>query len=166
MYDIQPENAMAFHLRYWERAVRNGSAEYNYAEWNRDSRQDAARHIKNDTRRQPRPEEHVDLDPQVRIICPAGGIIIFSGAHLHSTVPNSSGVTRFSIDFRTVHLEDVRRGAGAVNVDSACTGTTMGDYLRGSDSSHLPDDVISESEPGNALSLVKGVASGAGVGAV
>ena len=143
VYDIEPDNAMAFHLRYWAHAVRNGSAEYNYAEWNRESRQNAAQHVKTDTRKQPRPEEPVELDPQVRLICPPGGIIVFSGAHLHSTVPNTSGRTRYSIDFRTVHLDDVLSERGAPNVDSACTGTTMADYLRGTDLVHLAADVIS-----------------------
>jgi len=142
VYDIEPENAMAFHLRYWAHAVRNGSAEYNYAEWNRESRRNAAQHITVDTRKQPRPEETVELDPQVRLICPPGGIIVFSGAHLHSTVPNTSGRTRYSIDFRTVHLDDANADSGAPNVDSASTGTTMGDYLRGTDLAHLPADGI------------------------
>jgi hypothetical protein len=142
VYDIEPENAMAFHLRYWARAVRNGSAEYNYAEWNRESRRNAAQHITVDTRKQPRPEESVELDPQVRLICPPGGIVVFSGAHLHSTVPNTSGRTRYSIDFRTVHLDDANADGGAPNVDSASTGTTMADYLRCTDLAHLPADVI------------------------
>jgi len=142
MYDIEPRNAMAFHLRYWARAVRNGSAEYNYAEWNRESRKNAAQHITVDTRKQPRPEEPVKVDPQVRLICPAGGIIVFSGAHLHSTVPNTSGRTRFSIDFRTVNLDDATIDGGAPNVDSASTGTTMGDYLRCTDLAHLPAELI------------------------
>jgi hypothetical protein len=89
-----------------------------------------------------RRREHVELDPQVRLICPPGGIIEFSGAHLHSTVPSTSGRTRYSIDFRTVHLDDVMGDAGAPNVDSACTGTTMGDYLRGTDLAHLPAELI------------------------
>ena len=46
IYDIAPENAMAFHPRYWNQAVRNGSAEYNYYEWNKVSRATAAQHIK------------------------------------------------------------------------------------------------------------------------
>jgi ectoine hydroxylase-related dioxygenase (phytanoyl-CoA dioxygenase family) len=142
VYDIEPDNSMAFHLRYWARGVRNGSAEYNYAEWNRESRQNAAQHVKTDTRKQPRPEEPIDLDPQVRLICPPGGIIVFSGAHLHSTVPNTSGRTRFSIDFRTVHFDDAMADAGAPNVDSASTGTTMADYLRSTDLAHLPAELI------------------------
>ena len=33
--------------------------------------------------------------------------LLFSAAHLHSTVPNNSGLARYSIDFRTVNLDDV-----------------------------------------------------------
>src|SRR5262249_30892222 len=151
--DIEPDNAMAFHLRYGARPVQNGSADYNHAEWNRQSRHSAAQHIKTDTRKQPRPEETVELDPQVRLICPAGGIIAFSGAHLHSTVPNTSGRTRFSVDFRTVHLDDALEGPMALNVDSACSGTTMGDYLRAVDLAHLPPALIARYEPGNVPRL-------------
>ena len=161
VYDIEPNNAMAFHLRYWDRPLRNGSRDYNYAEWNRVSRVSAAQHIKTDTRPQPKPEEPVEMDPQVRLICRAGGVIVFSGAHLHSTVPNTTDYTRFSIDFRTVHLGDVRERRGAHNVDSACTGTTMGDYLRISDLAHLPSDLIEsyDREP-SATTLVAADAVG------
>lgn len=158
VYDIEPDNAMAFHLRYWNRSVRNGSAEYNYAEWNRESRRNAAEHVTVDGRKQPHPEEPVELDPQVRLVCPPGGIIVFSGAHLHSTVPNRSGRTRFSIDFRTVHLDDATTDSGAVNVDSACTGTTMADYVRGTDLAHLPAALIDQYEPGNVTCLGGGAA--------
>src|SRR6267378_1440196 len=58
--------AYAFHPQYWSHPVRNGSAEYNYAEWNRTSRQNAAQFIKQDTRKQPKPEEPMELDPQIR----------------------------------------------------------------------------------------------------
>jgi hypothetical protein len=84
----------------------------------------------------------MDLDPQIRVVCPAGGILLFSGAQMHSTVPNTSGHTRFSIDFRTVHADDVLACHGAPNIDSDCTGTCMGDYLRGTDLAHFPDEVI------------------------
>jgi hypothetical protein len=142
MYPIQPENAMAFHLAHWAKAVKNGSREYDYARWNEAGRKAAAEQIRTDTRKQTRPEEPVALDPQVRLICPPGGIIMFSAAHLHSTVPNTSGYTRFSIDFRTVHLDDVVGNQGALDVDSECTGTTMGDYLRCTDLANLPSEII------------------------
>jgi hypothetical protein len=142
IYAIQPDNVMAFHPRYWSQPVRNGSRDYNYAEWNRTSRHNAAQFIKEDTRIQPKPEEPIELDPQIRVIVPPGGILMFSGAQMHSTVPNTSGRTRFSIDFRTVHLEDVAARRGAANVDSECTGTTMRDYLRGTDLAHVPEELI------------------------
>jgi hypothetical protein len=71
-----------------------------------------------------------------------GGIIIFSGATMHSTVPNDTGKTRFSIDFRTVNLDDLLNRVGAPNLDSACTGTPMKDYLRGTDLQQLSDEIF------------------------
>jgi hypothetical protein len=142
IYEINSDNCMAIHPHYWDHPVRNGSAQYNYYKWNLESRQSAAQHVKTDTRVQPRPEEPIELHPQVRLVCDVGSAYQFSAAQMHSTVPNTSGVTRYSIDFRTVHLDDVLQHIGAPNIDSACTGTTMGDYLRGTDLSHLPQDAI------------------------
>jgi hypothetical protein len=142
VYEIQSENSLAFHPRYWTQPLRNGSNRYNYYRWNEDSRKNAAKHIKTDTRDQPRPEEPVELDPQTRIVCKAGGIILFSGSQLHSTVPNTAGRARFSIDFRTVHLDDVAARNGAPNIDSACTGTTLRDFLCAADLSRMPEELI------------------------
>ena len=141
IYEIEPENAMAFHPRYWNQPVRNGSSSYNYDEWNRTGRKTAAQHVKTDTRKQPRPEEPVDPDPQIRVILPVGSILVFSAAQMHSTVPNTSGRTRFSIDFRTVNIDDIVAQRGAPNLDSSCTGTTLRDYLRGVDLQHLPEEL-------------------------
>ncbi|MGH7367273.1 MAG: hypothetical protein ACREK9_12770 [Candidatus Rokuibacteriota bacterium] len=164
VYDLVPENALAFHPRYWRKPLRNGSARYDYARWVRESRRNAARHIKEDTREQPHPEETVEMDPQLRVLCPPGGVILFSAAQLHSTVPNTSGRTRFSIDFRTVNLGDVVAGTGAPNIDSACTGTTLGDYLRGADLSRIPPELIDryEKEPAAARLTETRVRSRAG----
>lgn len=59
-----------------------------------------------------------------------------------------SGRTRYSIDFRAVNANDVATQHGAVKVDSDCTGSTMGDYLRCSDLSHLPRDLMLPYEMG------------------
>lgn len=142
IYPLKSENCMAFHLKYWTEPVKNGSGQYNYAKWNEESRKNAAQHIKTDTRVQPKPEEPVDLDPQVRVVSEVGGMFLFSAAQLHSTVPNTSPQIRFSIDFRTVHMDDVWNRAGAPNLDAACTGTTMGDYLRGTDFTHIPAEAV------------------------
>lgn len=142
IYDISPENSMAFHPRYWDEPVPNSSNTYNYYEWNRNSRQSAAENIKSDTRVQPRAQIKLQPDPQLRIMTEVGGAMLFSAAQLHSTVPNTCGLTRYSIDFRTLHLDDVWNKCGAPNIDSASTGTTMRDYIRAADFTRLPDEAV------------------------
>jgi hypothetical protein len=143
IYDIESESSMAFHPAYWNRPVKNGSREFNYYEWNSVGRKDAAKHVKADTRKQPKPEEEMELDPQFRAVCPAGGIVVFSAAQMHSTVPNTSGLARYSIDFRTVNGADLEAGRSAPNADSECTGTSLRDFLRAADDALLPDELIS-----------------------
>jgi hypothetical protein len=143
IFNIQSDNAMAFHPRYWNRPVQNTSRGYNYYLWNQQHRGGhVAQYLKEDPRPLPRATETLDLDPQIRLIVPAGGIILFSGAQMHSSVPNTSGKTRFSIDFRVVHLDDAIANNGAPRVDEECTGTTMRDYLRATDLAHVPEEII------------------------
>lgn len=143
--EIMPQNCLGFYPRYFNEALRNNSQIYNYAEWNKRAQIEAAKHIKSDTREQPKPQQDIEIDP-IKIICPPGGLILFSGAHLHETVPNTSGVARYSIDFRTVHHGDAVAHLGAANVNSRCTGTTLGDYLRCSDLRQLPENLVAAYE--------------------
>lgn len=148
-YELESENAMAFHHRYWNKPVQNTSSGYNYYLWNQQHRGAmVTQYLKADPRPLPRPTETLELEPQIRLICPVGGIILFSAAHMHSSVPNTSGKTRFSTDFRVVHLDDVVARRGAPRVDEACTGTTMRDYLRATDFSRLPDEIVALYEDG------------------
>ena len=60
---------------------------------------------------------------------------------MHSSVPNTSGKTSFS-RFQGGSCGRCEGGKGAPRVDKECTGTTMRDYLRGTDFSHIPDDIV------------------------
>ena len=142
IYEFQSDSGMAFHPRYWDRPVKNGSSGFNYYEWNAQGRKSAAQHIKADTRKQPRPEEPLELEPQIRIVCPPGGIILFSAAQMHSTVANTSGYARYSIDFRTVNIDDAVAMSGAPNVDSAPVGTSLRDFVRGTDGSPMAEETV------------------------
>jgi hypothetical protein len=142
IYDITSESSMAFHPRYWDTPVKNGSSEFNYYEWNSVGRKDAAKHVKSDTRKQPKPEEPLELDPQIRCVVPAGGIVLFAAAQLHSTVANTSGIARYSIDFRTVSRSDLEQGRSAPNIDSEPRGTSLRDFVRAGDREPLPDELI------------------------
>ena len=142
VYAIESNNSMAFHQRYFSESVKNSSSGYDYEEWNRTGRQQAATQVKEETRKQPTAEEPLELEPQVRVVAAVGGPLVFSAAHLHSTVPNTTDRTRFSIDFRTVNIDDLAEGRGAPNLDSACTGTTLRDFLRASDLEPLPEEIV------------------------
>jgi len=144
IYDIESSQTMAFHPHYWNKTIKNGSAEFNYYAWNSTGRKDAAKHIKSDTRNQPKPEEPLELQPELRFVMPAGGVVLFSAAHLHSTVANVSGKARYSIDFRTVHIDAVLDKGGAPNCDSACTGTSLRDFMRGEDLARMDESIVSK----------------------
>ncbi|MDG4789553.1 hypothetical protein O7626_27135 [Micromonospora sp. WMMD1102] len=142
VYEVTGANVMAFHPEYFGTGVRNSSRHYNYAQWVAHGRSVAAAQVHAETREQPRLEQELSGEPDLRVLTPPGGVLVFSGAQLHATVPNTSGRTRFSVDFRAVNLSDVRTRAGARNVDSECTGTTLGDFRRATDLAPLPADLV------------------------
>ncbi len=152
VYEIEPANAMAFHPRYWSQPIKNSSAGYNYYVWNKQYR---GSHIQSFTTKDPRPlpapTEPVEMQPELRLICPVGGMILFSGAQLHSSVPNTSGKTRFSVDFRTVAAPDLQSRTGAPNVDSECTGTVLREFKSVASLADLPQEILGLYEDGSEV---------------
>lgn len=146
VYAVESDNSMAFHPRYFAEAIKNSSCDYDYEEWNRTGRKQAASQVGKDTRKQPEAQELLELEPSVRLVPPVGGMIIFAAAQLHSTVPNTTQRTRFSIDFRTVNIDDLEAGVGAPNLDADCTGTTLRDFLRASDLAPIPEEIVERYE--------------------
>jgi ectoine hydroxylase-related dioxygenase (phytanoyl-CoA dioxygenase family) len=106
--------------------------------------------VRSDTREQPKPQETLDA-VTVRLLPEPGGIVLFSGSQLHETVENTTGVARYSIDFRTVNVDDVIARRGAPNIDARSTGTTMRDYLHATDLAHLPEDVVKMYDDGTEV---------------
>jgi hypothetical protein len=156
LYDFVSESSMAFHPRYWDEATVNDSERFSYYDWNTNQRKNAAQHVTSDTRWQPHATEPLELEPEIRLICSPGAAIVFSGAQLHSTVANTSGRTRFSIDFRTIDIQDVLEGRGAHNVDSAPSGTSLRDFKRLADGARVSDDIAGrfDSQPADESALV------------
>ena len=58
----------------------------------------------------------VDIGATVPVVIDPGDIIAFSSAHAHAGVPNATGLTRISLETRTLWIEDFREGRGAPNV--------------------------------------------------
>lgn len=133
VFPVTADRAMSFFPEYWTRPVSNSSGEFDYAEWCRVGRNMAISQIKEDTRKHPIPLEEINTLSEVRIAGTKGDVILFSAAHLHATAKNNSGLTRFSIDFRTINISDLEHGRTAPNVDCGALGSTLGDFLRASD---------------------------------
>jgi hypothetical protein len=147
LFPFEAESAFAFHPRYFSEPVPNTSSEYNHYEWNRIARVQAAKQVGRDTRRQPHATVPLQLEPDVRLVCPPGGLLIFSGAQFHSTVPNTSGRSRFSIDFRTAHHDELAALGGPPPIDRGCTGTTLYELRRASDLQPVPDEIVRLYDP-------------------
>lgn len=144
VYDVDEDNCLALHPQYFSREIQNSSGNFDYDDWVNVGRRHAHKHVKHDDRVQPRAEEPLELEPSLRVINGVGGVHLFSAAQLHSSVPNTTNETRLSIDFRTIHLDDIVACRGAVNVDSAATGTNLGDFLRVADLQVVEPAIVGE----------------------
>jgi hypothetical protein len=133
VFPVAPQRAMSFFPEYWSKPVRNSSAAFDYSEWCTVGRRMATSQIKEDTRKHPLPLEEISTGGELRLAGTKGDTILFSASQLHATAPNTSALTRFSIDFRTLNLGDIERGVGAPNIDGRASGTTLGDFLRAAD---------------------------------
>src|SRR5713226_248868 len=76
IFDIASDNCLALYPEYFGESVENNSDIYNYQLWNRTNRVDAAKHVRSDSRQQPKPARKLDLRG-VRLICPPEGMILF-----------------------------------------------------------------------------------------
>ncbi len=130
VWQVTPARAMTFYPSYWERPVPNTSQDFDYNEWKSVGRGAAQSQIKQDTRKHPLPMQEFAREEELHYGAAAGDFVVFSAAHLHATTPNTSDATRYSIDFRTINIDDLRRSEGARNVDSRARGSTLGDFLR------------------------------------
>jgi len=140
VWPVTPENAMTFYPGRWNRPCKNSSEDFDYSEWATVGRPAAVKQVKQDTRKHPLPLEPLAESEELRYGAQSGDAIIFAGAQLHATAPNTAGRTRFSIDFRTIAAEDLQPGRGAPNIDSAAKGTTLTDYLKAGDFTPLEQD--------------------------
>ncbi len=138
LHDVDEAETFVFYPDYLDRPVENDSEAFDYDTWIRDRRslrigwQD-----RNAGTEALYPGFRGDLAGarSFGFSCRAGDLLVFAGAQLHRTLANETGRTRFSIDFRTVHLGDYAAGIGAPNADNRSTGTALIDY-------RLPEGVV------------------------
>ncbi len=140
VFPVRADNAMGFDLQSFGREGPNSSDTFDYYQ-NNASRLTTATQVTRE--RQARPGALNHKPGHELVILPAPGeILLFSGAHLHASTPNTSGVARFSVDFRTVNVPDLLAGLGAPVVDAYCTGTAIRDFINVADESGLDEQTV------------------------
>jgi hypothetical protein len=142
VFEVTAQNAMKFDLQSFARGVENDSAGFDAYQANRD-RLTAASQVGKDTRSRPGARSHVASDELIILPSP-GQILIFSGAHLHASIENTSGVARYSVDFRIMDRRDMVSGWGAPAVDVRCSGTMLREFLSVTSDQGFPEELVQQ----------------------
>jgi hypothetical protein len=131
LHDVAEEETFVFFPDHFARHVANNSHEFDYDEWVRDGWNRKIGWQGSDASAlYPGLPGEMDAGRRLTVSARAGEILLFAGAHFHQTRPNTTGRTRFSLDFRTVNLDDYAQGLGAPNVDNRSRGSALRDYVR------------------------------------
>ena len=117
IYPISPGRTMAFYGAYWKRPLKNTSGEWDLEE---------IRAGRSDVPVVPEPAETVNTASEFLPVIEPGDLLCFSGAHLHASVPNTTGVARFSVEVRTADAGDAADGRGAPNLDGEAPRVASG----------------------------------------
>lgn len=118
VYPVTIHNTVALYPKYWSTPIDNSSESWDLAELRVAKRSPKTKDLPGyGYPVVPKPLEAIDTSSELRVVIEPGDLLCFSAAHLHATVPNDSGAARFSMEFRTVYLDDLLCGRGAPNVD-------------------------------------------------
>ena len=131
--DLAADETFVFYPERFAAPVDNDSEIFDYDNWVRDGWELKIGWQKLHAgieARYPRAAPWIDAGRAVGFACRVGENLVFSGAHFHATLPQATGRTRFSLDFRIVDLDDHAGGLGAPNVDNRSRGSALRDYVR------------------------------------
>ena len=131
VWPITAERTFAIHPRLWDVPIPNDSADFDLADVMERLRR--APETLGPGQLAPRPVQAVDPDGGVPVILEPGDIIAFSSVQAHVGVPNHTGLTRISLETRTVSISDVGARRGAPHVDGQARWVAPGMFHRLSD---------------------------------
>lgn len=144
IYPITAERTVVIYPAYWSRPLANNSKgwEIENVVSQRKLAKDA--YARSSIIHTPVPVESVDTSSEARIVIEPGDLLCFSAAHLHASTINTSALARFSIEARTVSLEDLRYGRRAPNIDGLASGCQLKWFHRLTDEASI--EVLWEEE--------------------
>jgi hypothetical protein len=131
VWPISAGRTFAIHPRLWDVPIPNDSADFDLADVMERLRR--APETMGPGELAPRPVQAVDPDGGVPVVLEPGDIIAFSSAQAHVGVPNHTGLTRISLETRTVSISDVRARRGAPQLDGQARWVAPGMFHRLSD---------------------------------
>lgn len=140
VFPAREDNSMSFDLPCFSRAVPNSSDGFDYYR-NNAQRLTTATQVTAEKQARPGAIDHAPVHDLVVLPSP-GSVLLFSGAQLHTSIPNTSGLARYSVDFRTVDARDLLAGRGAPLVDAHCTGTAVRDFRNLADGSTFEEETV------------------------
>lgn len=135
VYPITAGRTFAIYPTLWSTPVANTSAEFDIGAAIPGTRQGGRAAAAVDPI--PHLTEDISRQPAVPIVIDPGTVVTFSSAHAHAGVPNHTGVTRISLETRTLSIEDFLAGKGAPNVDGEARFMSPGLFRRLSDGEKL-----------------------------
>jgi hypothetical protein len=145
IFAARPDNSMSFDLSSFDQAVLNSSGTFDYYQNNAQrlttAAQATAAQVTKEQQARPGAIDHKPVHDLVVLPAPRG-VLLFSGAQLHTSIPNTSGRARYSVDFRTVDARDLLVGRGAPLVDVDCTGTSIRDFHNIANGSAFDEEIV------------------------
>lgn len=117
IFPLSADNTLGFWTDYFDKPIKNDTATWSYKNYiSARKRGDKSIAVA------PKPLENLDYSALQPLLPNVGEMACFSSQHLHASIPNSTDRFRFSIELRTIHLNEAKHGKrGAKNVDNAQT---------------------------------------------
>lgn len=116
LWPLSSRRTFGFYPSYWRKPLLNTTKEWSFADYLA-SRKQATTGRAAAYPSAPRALAEPD-EKSVPLLMRPGELLCFSSAHLHGSVANSTSLTRFSLEIRTLRLADLEKGRGAPNVDN------------------------------------------------
>ena len=126
LIEANPSNSFRFFLDDFNRPVANDSEHFDAGQFQ--TRGGFGRTASDPVSAYPRALEE-SQSRTYDVALEADGLLLFSAAHLHQTLPNRTAKVRFSLDFRVFRQCDRHNGLGAPDPDNRSRGSFADSYL-------------------------------------
>ncbi|MEO0368807.1 MAG: hypothetical protein AAF197_08480 [Pseudomonadota bacterium] len=118
IYTITAERTLGFFPDYWSRPIANDTDSWDFNGFLA-ARSENKRSERVPYPSAPTPTQAVNMEQAVPVIVEPSELLCFSGAHLHTTIPNQSQLARVSLELRTMHTMHDELNLSAPNIDCA-----------------------------------------------